>query len=126
MGSHDSESTFKGHQPSQGVFDNITQTTDLGAERGSTAIPIAQLLSPPSLHEPTTGHINLEQLVVDGDVAADISMLWAASISPKGDAGDKILDSPQALNPTGLLRAQEAFLLQLFRNKLGTWVRALP
>ncbi len=51
LGSRDGESTFMEHRHSHGSFDAIRPATEMVPERESTALSIAQLLSPASVHE---------------------------------------------------------------------------
>ena len=88
---------------------------------GSVSVPNS--LSPPQIREQTQGSVELDDIIVHDNVEEDVSMLLAASqILPGGSGGSKDIYQPPTSNSFLPLTSQEAFILQLYGNKIGTWM----
>ena len=88
---------------------------------GSASVPNS--LSPPQITKQTRGSVDLDDIVVHDNVEEDVLKLLAADqvlLSGSGESDD--FYHPPPSNSFLPLTSQEAFLLQLYRNKMGTWM----
>ena len=92
-----------------------------GISEGSASVPNS--LSPPQIREQTRGSVDLDDIVVHDNVEEDVSrLLSAGQILPRGSGESEDFYHPPPSNSFLPLTSQEAFLLQLYRNKMGTWM----
>jgi hypothetical protein len=119
---NDSEHTLVENQNSSMLYDPVLRSIEV-SDRSSASLSMTHGLSPEQLHKPSMTRVGLGELVLDDDVGEDIRMLWQSECQPI-QARSSMSASIQGDDPLQILTAQEAFLLQLFRNKLGTWVSA--
>lgn len=118
--SPESQSTVLDTRSSVDFFRTVLPTTTATPERSS----FSDSLSPHQLREPFGPPLDVANLIVHGDVEADIDMLWASTRGPGRQLGNTDGSSDPEANSSLQLTSQEAFLLQLYKNKLGTWVSA--
>ena len=92
-----------------------------GISKGSASI--SNTLSPPRVRRQTQESVDLDDIVVHDNIEEDVSSLLAAGqITLRGSGGSEDSRHPPPPNSFFPLTSQEAFLLQLFRNKMGTWM----
>jgi hypothetical protein len=102
-------------------YDPIIQSIEVRSDRSSTSLSLPNGLSLGPLRKPSFSGGDLVHLSMDDDVETDIRMLWASEGGPRQNRKSMSTPIRDDASPYKLT-AQEAFLLQLFRNKLGTWV----